>query len=45
MSKGKWKVDFIEVMFVGRKKVSERVVKKNLSNKDLEMIDLLLKYD
>ena len=39
--KEKWTASLLKVTFMGRKKISEEIVKENLTKKDLEIIELL----
>ena len=41
MDKKKWFLSLGYSTFIGRKKISERIVKKNLSRVDLEILDLV----
>jgi hypothetical protein len=39
----KWRIDLIAVEFQGKKKISEKIIKKNLKKDDLEVVSMFTK--
>ncbi len=37
-----WRMDLGKAIFIGKRKVADRIIKKNLTKKDLEIIELFL---